>query len=177
MGKNFSTIEVGKTMIYDFIKERCDLKLFEGFETKELREELKLKKGLNKSARHFNSHCVDSFTIAHQFSKSEPNFDILVVDDTYKPKRRRLHDTQFSKGGVRDKYSSGNFKGIRKGSICNFGQMAGGTKNYAYLYNLDGERIGKVLSKINWLSHQFKTMEGISPPLNKMGGLRNAIRL
>jgi len=116
-GKNFSTIEVGKNMIYDFIKERSDLELFEGRETKKFREELGLKKGSNKSAEHFSSHCVDSFTLAYQFSEAEPNFDILIIDDRYRPKRRRLHDTQFSKGGIRDKYSTGNFKGIRKGSI------------------------------------------------------------
>jgi len=165
-GKNFSTIEVGKNLIYNWIKEKSDLNLFEGRETKKLREELGLKKGSNKSAQNFNSHCVDSFTLAYQFSEAEPNFDILVVDDTYRPKRRRLHDSQFSKGGVRDKYSTGSFKGIRKGSICEFGVIGGGTGNCAYIYNWE-KRVGKVLSKIGWLSHSFKVKEGSKVPLSK----------
>lgn len=156
-GKNFSTIEGGKNIIYDFIKEKSDLELFEGRETKKLREELGLKKGSNKSAEHFNSHCVDSFTLAYQFSEAEPNFNILIVDDSYRPKRRRLHDSQFSKGGIRDKYSTGNFKGVRKGCICEFGQICGGTKNYVYIRNSDNKRIKRALSKIGWLSHSFKT--------------------
>ncbi len=170
-GKNFSTIEIGKNMIYDWIKSKSDLELFEGRETKELREELGLKKGSNKSAENFNSHCVDSFTLAYQFSEAEPNYNIIVVDDTYRPKRRRLHDTQFSKGGIRDKYSTGNFKEIRKGCICEFGQICGGTKDTFYIRNLDNKRIGRNFKKVNWLSHNFKIKEGSIPPLNKLGGL------
>ncbi len=171
-GKNFSTIEIGKNMIYDFIKEKSDLSLFEGRETKELRERLGLKKGSNKSAENFNSHCVDSFTLAFQFSKAEPNFNIIVVDDSYRPKRRRLHDTQFSKGGIRDKYSTGNFKGIRKGTICEFGQICGGTKNTIYIRNFDNKRIGKSLKKIDWFSKSFKIKQNSAiPPTTEVMGL------
>ena len=170
-GKNFSTIEIGKNMIYDFIKEKCDLGLFEGRETKKLREELGLKKGSNKSAEHFDSHCVDSFSLAYQFSNAKPNFDIKVVDDTYRPKKRRLHDSQFSKGGKRDKYSTGNFKGIRKGSICKFGQIVGGTKNYVYIRNSDNIRIVKSLNKISWFSKSFKIKNSAIPPTDKSVGI------
>ena len=168
-GKNFSTIEIGKNMIYDWVKERSDLTLFEGRETKELREKLGLKKGSNKSAEHFNSHCVDGFTLAYQFSEAEPNFNVLVVDDTYRPKRRRLHDSQFKKGGIREKYSTGNFKGIRKGTICEFGQIVGGTENTIYIRNLENKRIGRV--KINWLSHHFKLKDGSIPPTIEIMGI------
>ncbi len=177
-GKNFSTIEIGKNMIKAFIigkVGRDNYITFEGRETKKLREELGLKKGSNKSAEHFNSHCVDSFSIASEISNAEPNFNIKVVDDTYRPTRRRLHDSQFSKGGKRDKYSTGNFKGIRKGSICEFGQIVGGTKNTGYIKNFDNKRIGRDIKKINWLSHNFKLKsEGISPPKPKVMGIQNA---
>jgi hypothetical protein len=36
----------------------------------------------------------------------------LVMDDTYRPKRRRLHDTQPSKGGGREPYSRGTVVGL-----------------------------------------------------------------
>lgn len=169
-GKNFSTIEIGKNLIYDWIKEKYDLKLFKGRETKKLREELGLKKGSNKSAEHFNSHCVDSFTLAYQFSEAKPNFNILIVDDTYRPKRRRLHDSQFSKGGIRDKYSTGNYKGIRKGTICEFGQICGGTGKIYYIRNSDNKRIGRV--KITWLSHSFKIKQNSAiPPMTEVMGI------
>ena len=174
-GKNFSTIEIGKNMIKAFIigkVGRDNYITFEGRETKKLREELGLKKGSNKSAEHFNSHCVDSFSIASEISNAEPNFNIKVVDDTYRPTRRRLHDTQFSKGGRRDKYSTGNFKGIKKGSICEFGQIVGGTKKTYFIRNSDNKRIGR--NNISWLSHNFKLKsEDVSPPNLKRSGIRN----
>jgi hypothetical protein len=68
--------------------------------------------------------------------------------------RRQLHDTQPGKGGVREKYSSGNFKGIRKGSICEHGQIVGGTKDSHFVRNTENKRIRR--THINWLSHKFK---------------------
>ena len=164
-GKNFSTIEVGKNIIKDFIiKEigRANLISFEGTETKKIREKLKLKKSSNKSAEIFNSHCVDSFAIASELVEcNTPNKEIIVIDDTYRPVRRKLHYTQFSKGGIRRKYSSGNFKKIRKGTICELGQIVGGTGNQLKILpfkkrNEAEKRISKSLNKINWLSHSFK---------------------
>ena len=158
-GKNFSTIEIGKNMIKTFIIEkvgRDNYITFEGFETKQIREKRGLKKSSNKASETFNSHCVDSFSIASELSNAEPNFNIKIVDDTYRPIRRRLHDSQYSKGGIRDKYSTGSFKGIRKGTICEFGQIVGGTKTNFWIRNSDNKRIGRDIKKINWLSHSFK---------------------
>lgn len=157
-GKNFSTIEVGKNMIKAFIigkVGRDNYITFEGFETEQIRNKLRLKKSSNKSSETFNSHCVDSFSIASELSDAKPNFNIKVVDDTYRPTRRRLHDTQPAKGNIRAKYSTGSFKGIRKGTICEFGQIVGGTKNNNYfIRNLENKRISR--SNISWLSHSFK---------------------
>jgi len=171
-GKNFSTIEVGKNMIKAFIigkVGRDNYITFEGFETEQIREGLRLKKSGNKSSETFNSHCVDSFSIASELSNAQPNFNIKVVDDTYRPTRRRLHDTQPKKGNIREKYSTGNFKGIQKGCICEFGQIVGGTKSNFWIRNSDNKRIGR--AKVSWLSHNFKLREGSIPPLNKLGGI------
>ncbi|MEK6935964.1 MAG: RRXRR domain-containing protein [Nanoarchaeota archaeon] len=156
-GKNFSTIETGKNMIKAFIigkVGRDNYITFKGFETEIIREKLELKKSSKKYLESFNSHCVDSFSIASELSNAEPNFKIKVIDDTYRPTRRRLHDTQFSKCGKRDKYSTGNFKGIKKGCICEFGQIVGGVKKVNLIRNLNNKRIGR--TKISWLSHNFK---------------------
>lgn len=164
-GKNFSTIEVGKNSIKAFIigkVGRDNYITFEGFETEKIRDKLGLKKSSNKSLENFNSHCVDSFSIASELSNAEPNFNIKVVDDTYRPTRRKLHDTQPKKGNVREKYSTGSFKGIRKGTICEFGQIVGGTNKKHFIRNSDNKRIGR--TNISWLSHNFKLkMEGIFP--------------
>ena len=163
-GRNFSTIEIGKTKIKDFIINkigRKNLISFEGIETFDIRKDRGLKKSSNKALESFNSHCVDSFAIASELVECKtPKEEIITIDDTYKPVRRRLHDTQFRKGGIRDKYSSGNFQGIRKGTICEFGQIVGGTKNTVYIRNIDNKRIGKSLKKINWFSKQFKIKNG-----------------
>ena len=52
--------------------------------------------------------------------------------------------------------NTGSFKGIRKGTICKFGQIVGGTENRVYIRNLDNKRIGKDIKKIGWLSKKFK---------------------
>ncbi len=176
-GKNFSTIEVGKNMIKAFIigkVGRDNYITFEGFETEKAREKLGLKKSSNKSLETFNSHCVDSFSIASELSNAEPNFSIKVFDDTYRPTRRRLHDTQPKKGGKRDKYSTGNFKGIRKGTICEFGQIVGGTKNIFYIRNSEKKLIGR--TKINWLSHGFKLKGYHKNMIYLKGGLNGIFR-
>jgi len=157
-GKHFSTAEIGKKFIFNFIREIMGadgLILFEGYNTQEFREKFGLKKSSNKSAEIFASHCVDSFAIACAISEAKPNYNIRVVDDTYCPKRRRLHDTQPAKKGIRARYSTGNFKEIRKGTICEFGQIVGGTKNNFWIRNSENKRIGR--THISWLSHNFKT--------------------
>ena len=168
-GKNFSTIEIGKNMIKAFIigkVGRDNYITFEGFETEQIRNKLRLKKSSNKASETFNSHCVDSFSITSELSNAEPIFNIKVIDDTYRPTRRRLHDTQPKKGGIRDKYSTGSFKGIQKGCICDFGQIVGGTKTNFWIRNSDNKRIGR--TNVNWLSHNFKLKEVAIPTTNEL---------
>ena len=73
------------------------------------------------------------------------------------------------KGNIRDKYSTGNFKGIKKGTICEFGQIVGGTKTNFWIRNSENKRIGR--TKISWLSHNFKLKTEVAiPPTIKMVG-------
>ena len=177
-GQNFSTIEVGKTLIKDWIRERAHLYLCDGIDTQGCRERYGYKKSGNKGAETFNSHCSDALAIATELyvqEHIEPG-PFIVVDDKYRPVRRQLHDTQPSKGGVRQPYSTGNFKGVRKGVLCELGLIAGGTGNSYSIYptqerNKTEKRIRKAITKINWLSHKFKTKEDIAiPPPIKIGG-------
>lgn len=174
-GKNFSTIEVGKTMIKNFIVDkigRKNLIFFKGTETKRIRDKYSLKKNSDKSKEDFYTHCVDSFVIAMEVmgKKVILNENLIYVDDNYRPIRRRLHDTQFSKGRVRNKFSSGKFQGISKGCIIGdengnwLGQLVGGTKDNAWYCDFElqnnGRKIyqkGKSTKKISWISHNYKT--------------------
>lgn len=165
-GKNFSTIEVGKKWLYDYIRAKVgtrNLIQFNGYDTQEFREKCSLNKSSDKSTKTFFAHCVDSFVIANELSNAVPNKSLIYVDDNYRAIRRRLHDTQFAKGGIRAKFSTGSFKGIRKGTMCEFGQIVGGTKEQAWYQDFEvrnGRKVyqkGKMLDKISWLSHKYKS--------------------
>lgn len=178
-GKNFSTVEVGKKKVYNYIQKELGkrgLKLVKGYNTFKLLEKYGIKKDRSdKSKEDFYTHCIDSFIIAsEQFKKEQKGFmrrignkineEMVVMDDTYRPTRRRLHDSEPKKGGIRERYSTGNFKGIRKGTLCEFGQIVGGTGNQLKILPTERreeaeKRISKSLDKINWLSHKFKTKE------------------
>ena len=41
--------------------------------------------------------------------------NIIVVDKTYLPVRRKLHDSNYSKNGIKPFYSKGTVKSIQKG--------------------------------------------------------------
>ena len=161
-GKNFSTIEVGKKKMNDWIRQRAGLQMFSGMDTRAFREDYGYKKSRTKNAEIFNSHCSDALAIATDIYAKEhiEEGELVIVDDIYRYVRRKLHDTQPAEGGVRDKYSSGNFRGIRKGTMCNFGQVCGGIKEKiirTYVWN--NKRLSKNYNKIDWLSHNFKTNE------------------
>src|SRR3989338_7940993 len=60
-GKNFSTIEVGKKMINDWIRNKDgagNLIQFSGYDTQEFREKNNLHKSSDKSSRQFYSHII-----------------------------------------------------------------------------------------------------------------------
>jgi len=167
-GKNFSTMEIGKRKIFNYMREQLGITnvlRFEGIDTQEFREKNNLKKSSNKSLETFNSHCVDSFVLASELllNKVYPNKNIIFVDDNYRAIRRKLHGTQPNKKGIRQKFSSGNFKGIQKGCICEYGQIVGGTKDNVWYCDFEkqdnGRKIyqkGKSIKKILWLSHKYK---------------------
>ncbi|MBE3123002.1 MAG: RRXRR domain-containing protein [Thermoplasmata archaeon] len=158
-GKNFSTVEIGKKKLYDWIRKHAYLTFYLGVDTEALRKRYSYKKSSNKSSEIFNSHCSDALAIAidlYAQNYIEPG-QFIVIDDMYRPVRRQLHDTQPSEGGIRHPYSTGNFKGTRKGTMCNLGQICGGTDNRFYVRDWDNKRTGVAQSKIQWLSHRFKT--------------------
>ena len=135
-----------------------------GWETKQIRETLGYKKTKVKNAEKFTAHCSASLAIAVNTTvgqKVEVG-PFIVGDDTYRSKRRRLHDTQPAKGGIRAPYSKGTVRGLRKGLLVGVkskvGQLCGELKNAFRYYNAKGER-GSAKS-FAWVSSNFVTRTG-----------------
>ena len=178
-GANFSTVEIGKNKIRQFWTDNgIDVFEYGGYETAELRKGYRLHKVSDKSKEAFSSHCVDSYVLACETLVGDivpTDKEVIIVDDTYRPVRRKLYDSQPSKGGVYYKYSSGNFKGIRKGTLCEYGVIVGGTGNSCYIRNLENKRISKSLNKIDWLSHHFDT-KTVNPKILKQERRKQKVR-
>ena len=161
-GKNFSTMEIGKNFIRKWFDDR-NIQRFEykGYETSELRKKYGYKKTSDKSANKFSSHCCDSLTLAVNVGVGEaiPVGPFVVIDDTYRCVRRRIHDSNIKKGGMREKYSCGTVFGLQKGMMVGnakgkAGQLCGQDgKGFKY-YDVKNKRHGS--KKLSWVNNQYK---------------------
>lgn len=158
---DIETATVGKTKIRQFIESQ-EARLFEylGVETAELRKKYGYEKTQNKRENVFTSHCSDALAIAVDVSVGhyiEPG-RFLICDDTYRPVRRKLHDTQPAKGGKRDFFTKGTVRGLRKGLlICSstgvIGRLCGDRAGNFRFYDLKDKRL--VAKSLKWVSSQF----------------------
>jgi hypothetical protein len=160
-GANFSTVEIGKRRLRDYFSEQgASLIEFQGYETEQLRQKYGYKKSKDKRADKFSAHCSDSLALACEVGpemRIEPG-PFLVVDDRYRAVRRRLHDTQPAKGGVRAAYSRGTVFGVAKGRlICagngKIGQLCGEYKGAYRYYDKEGKR--QSTKRLLWVSTNF----------------------
>ena len=100
---SFSPLEVGKQWFYAEIRKQWQLRTLQGWQTKEIRDRLGLKKSSKKLAETFDAHCVDSWCLAYHTvggSGVPDNTDLLCVSPI-PIKRRELHRQQEAKGGKR----------------------------------------------------------------------------
>jgi hypothetical protein len=169
-GANFSTVEIGKARIRGFFAAGgISVREFKGFETQELRAGLGYRKIKDKSADRFEAHCSDSLALACAVGagrRLEPG-PFLVVDDTYRAVRRRLHDTQPGRGGIRAAYSRGIVGGLRKGVLIGTqrgrGRLCGMTNGSFRYHGADGRR--RTARAVDWISASFmiRKRSGDSP--------------
>jgi hypothetical protein len=157
---NFSTVEVGKTRIKNWITQRAELHLYRGWQTVELRKQYDYSKTSVKNADKFTAHCSDALALACEVGIKErvESGYFLVIDDTYRPIRRKLHDTQPAKGGIREPYSTGSVFGLRKGLLIGArngqsGQLSGKLWNRLRFYGMNGKR--QSTTELRWVSTQF----------------------
>lgn len=165
-GSNFSTVEIGKAKIKEFfVQQGAQVVEFRGVETQELLGKYGYRKTQDKAADQFTAHCSDALALA---CEAGPGVRVapgpfLIVDDTYRPVRRRLHDTQPAKGGIRANYSRGTVFGLRKGLMIGtangrVGQLCGEYRGGYRYYDEQGKR--RVTRHLAWVSSQLMPRGG-----------------
>ncbi len=173
---SFSPLQVGKDWFYSEVKKRWKLLTLQGYETKEIRDRLGLKKSTKKLAETFDAHCVDSWCLAYHTVGGD-----AIVDNTsifcISPipiARRNLHREVPKKGGMRSRYGGTILKnGLVKNTLVKHAKygltrLAGiNSKGLFSIYSLDGKRLTTgakqkeftVLRKLN-----FNYRIGVSSP-------------
>lgn len=173
-GKNFSTCEIGKNRLRNYFRDAgCELFEYQGFETKELREKYGYKKTGDKGKDVFTAHCTDALALACEVGpgeRIEPGV-FVTVDDTYRCVRRKLHDTQPAKGGLRADYSKGTVFRLRKGLLIGAsrgrqGRLCGETKGSYRYYDERGRR--QSVKQLTWISSHFVVKGGDAPFLCRL---------
>ena len=173
---SFSPLEVGKQWFYTEVQKRWELLTLQGWETKEIRDRLGLKKASKKLAETFDAHCVDSWCLAYhtvEGSEIPDNTDFICIAPI-PIRRRELHRQNPQKGGKRPRYGGtvlGN--GLVKNTLVRhvkYGitRLSGvNAKGLFAIYSLDGKRLTtsakrksfKVLTRLN-----FNYWSGVSSP-------------
>lgn len=115
----FSPLEVGKKWFYAELQRLGVLEIKSGYETKELRDSLGLKKTKNKLADKFEAHCVDSWVLANWYTggHTKPDDTNLIIVVPLQFHRRQLHRLEHAPGHVRPRYGGTISAGFKRGSI------------------------------------------------------------
>lgn len=175
--QSFSPLEVGKQWFYTEIRKRWELLTLQGWETKEIRDRLGLKKSSKKLAETFEAHCVDSWCLSYHTvggSDTPDNMDIFCISPI-PIRRRELHRQNPRKGGKRPRYGGTVLgDGLIKNTLIKhvkhgLTRLAGiNAKGLFSIYSLDGKRLTvnakrtdfQVLTRLN-----FNYRSGVSSPV------------
>ena len=165
--QSFSPLEVGKQWFYTEVEKRWQLLTLQGYETKEIRDRLGLRKSSDKLIKTFDAHCVDSWCLAYHTvgGTSIPDNTNIFCITPIPIKRRCLHREQEAKGRKRNRYGGTVLgKGLVKNTLIKhlkYGltRLAGvNAKGLFSIYTLEGKRLTtgakrndfKVLTRLNF---------------------------
>lgn len=165
--QSFSPLEVGKQWFYTEVEKRWQLLTLQGWETKEIRDRLGLKKSRKKLSETFEAHCVDSWCLAHHIvgGADIPDHRDIFCISPIPIQRRALHRERPKKGGIRSRYGGTVLgKGLVKNVLVKhvrygFSRLSGiNAKGLFAIYSLDGKRLTtsakqnsfKVLTRLNF---------------------------
>ncbi|MCQ3929367.1 MAG: hypothetical protein DPW16_02825 [Chloroflexi bacterium] len=146
---SFSPLEVGKQWFYAELGKIAEVRTVQGYATKQLRDELGLKKIKSKMSDKFEAHCVDSWVLANSYVGAHRVVDnpAILYIIPLRFHRRQLHALQYAKGGERRLYGGTLSMGIKRGSwvkhpkygLCYVG---GSSKGRISLHNMaSGQRL------------------------------------
>ena len=116
---SFSPLEVGKEWFYSELRQLGVVHLKQGWETKELRDAVGLKKSKSKMSEIFEAHCVDSWVLANWQVGGHvlPDNTSMLCISPIRFHRRQLHMLQFAKNGLRKSYGGTRSCGLKRGSL------------------------------------------------------------
>src|SRR5260221_7334524 len=117
--QSFSPLEVGKAWFYGELGKLAPVQTKRGYQTKELREQLGLKKTGKKTAEVWEAHCVDAWALAYSavVGRTMPDNTRLVCIAPLVWHRRQLHRLEPEKGGRRKPYGGTLSLGIKRGTL------------------------------------------------------------
>ncbi|MDE0466192.1 MAG: RRXRR domain-containing protein [Candidatus Poribacteria bacterium] len=171
---SFSPLEVGKHWFYTEIEKRWQLLTLQGWQTKEIRDRLGLKKSSKKLSDIFEAHCVDSWCLAYHTVGGNASVDdrSLLCISPIPIRRRELHRQNPQKGGNRPRYGGTVFQGLVKNTLVKhvkhgLTRISGFGKRGISLYDLEGIRLCqnakiqdcRILTRLN-----FNYRSGFSSP-------------
>jgi len=118
-GKHFSTVEIGKTMLYEELERHGKVIKFAGWQTAKARKYWGILKSSAKDALTPESHANDALAmLCELFSDNVDNSCIFMVSRRLEFARRSLHRQNYQKGGIRPRFG-GTTNGyyLRKGDL------------------------------------------------------------
>jgi hypothetical protein len=115
----FSPVQMGKQHLYTLLADKgWVVHLREGWQTKALREQHRLKKTRSKAKAVFASHDVDAWVLAASISGAQqPTCQRLWYVVPVRLHRRQLHRLEPGKGGIRSPYGGTRTFGIKRGTL------------------------------------------------------------
>ncbi len=146
---SFSPLEVGKQWFYQQLALIGQVLTRSGWETKQMRDALGLKKTGNKTAEVFEAHCVDAWVLANSVvgGHLQPDNKRLLFVVPLRLHRRQLHRLQPDKQGRRLPYGGTLSLGLKRGSLVKHPKfklsfVGGSSNNRLSLHRLaDGKRL------------------------------------
>ena len=146
---SFSPLEVGKKWFYEELGKIAPIKIMQGWDTYNLRNQLGLEKTYSKLEEEFSAHNVDSWLLAWSEvgGKQKPEDESLLILVSLGFHRRQLHYFKFIHGGKRRLFGGTRSLGLKRGSLVDHSEYGlcyiGGTlKGRLSLHSLvDGKRI------------------------------------
>ena len=119
--RSFSPLQVGKAWFYAELGKLSAVGTAQGWQTKELRDQLGFTKTRKKTAELWNAHCVDAWVMAYSWVGGRRSTDNthLVCVTPLEWHRRQLHRLEPAKGGQRSPYGGTLSLGVKRGTLVN----------------------------------------------------------